>query len=137
MQDPVTKEFIPQSPDYLLRVPGHELVSEFLRLCDREDATEVVYLNAQRWGSAMPCHRELARDASSASRKELSGVAYDVGRRPLAPTSRRMQEDSIVYDDSLGLLCAGDMVSAYTPGFEGAVLSALEAVLHLRERMAL
>ena len=136
MQDPVTGEFIPQSPDYLLQVPGPELLSEFLRLCGREKA-EVSYLNAQRWGSAMPANREVARDVSSSTRKILSGVAYDTSVSPLVPTvCFSSAEESVVYDDSLNVICAGDMVSSFTPGFEGAVLSALEAVKLLNQRLA-
>jgi predicted NAD/FAD-dependent oxidoreductase len=42
-----------------------------------------------------------------------------------------LQSQSFVSDDELGLYQIGDMVSSYTPGFEGAVLSADEASKHL------
>lgn len=131
MQDAKTGKFLPQSPDYLLSIPGPELYQEFLRICGLPMDRKVSYLNAQRWGSALPANKVLANDESSGTRKVLSGVAYDAGRGSLAPTRREKDEKSYVCDDSIGLLQCGDMVSSYSPGFEGAVLSALEAAEHL------
>lgn len=58
MQDPVTGEFIPQSSDYLATVPAPDLLDAFRKaLSHKVDMfPNVAYLNAQRWGSAMPCH---------------------------------------------------------------------------------
>lgn len=136
MQDPDTGAFIPQSADYLLTVPAPELCNEFLKLVggssDSNGERKIAYINAQRWGSALPAHKHLARDGSSPTRQTLAGVSYDSGRAPLAPTTLcAVHGESFICDDSLGLLQCGDMVSSYTPGFEGAVLSASAAAAHL------
>ena len=39
-------------------------------------------------------------------------------------------------DDDLGLIQAGDMVSIYTPGFEGAALSGIDAAEHVLSSLA-
>ena len=175
MQDPVTGAFIPQSADYLLSVPAPELCREFIRAVGCDENQEVTYINAQRWGSALPAHRRLAHDVDSPTRYTVAGVSYESGRAALAPTTffgtaetisetvsnvvsgtipgteagrdtgsdtgaeaggcRRTQL-SFVCDDSLGLLQCGDMVSGYTPGFEGAVLSATDAAEHLAKLIA-
>jgi len=132
MQDAKSGAFIPQSPDYLLQVPGPELCKEFLHLCGVSPDKKISYLNAQRWGSAMPADRHLANDENSSTRRVISGVVYDSGRTgPLAPTRREKSYESYVCDDSMGLIYCGDMVSAYSPGFEGAVLSAIQAADHI------
>lgn len=133
MQDIVTGAFLPQSPEYLRTVPGPELCDEFLRLVGISKDREIAYLNAQRWGSAMPAMRHLANDVNSPTRHTLAGVSYDSGLAPLAPT-RQCGVDcpSFIGDDDIGLYQIGDMVSSYTPGYEGAVLSAAEAADHLK-----
>ena len=123
--------FIPQSPDYLLAVPAPELCSEFLKLNGLPTDREKSYLNAQRWGSALAAHRHLANDVDSPTRQTVSGVAYDSGIAPLAPTNLCRQSPSFVSSDDLGLYQIGDMVSSFTPGFESSVLSAAEASRHL------
>eukprot|EP00798_Chlamydomonas_sp_ICE-L_P004205 gene4205-14315_t len=163
MQDPVTGAFIPQHDDYLLTVPAPELVKEFLTLSGFKSVTgllttdlngvpstggdrthregnehadkvpEIVFWGAQRWGSALPGHRHVARDESSSTRHILAGVAYDSACHRLAPTTAELDELSYVADDRVGLIHAGDMVSAYTPGFESAVLSAVDAAEHALE----
>lgn len=140
MQDPQTGAFIPQSPDYLCSVPAPQLEAAFRRLLkagkvgDFKDTSEVPktsFLNAQRWGSAMPSHRHL--DESSPTRQVISNVAYDGGRGSLGPTTKDRDGRSFVVNDSLRLIQAGDMVSCYTPGVESAMLSALEAVDYIME----
>jgi len=42
---------------------------------------------------------------------------------------------SFVHDAALNILCAGDMVSSYTLGFEGAVISAMEAAECVKSRI--
>ena len=39
-------------------------------------------------------------------------------------------------EDDLGLIQAGDMVSIYTPGFEGAALSGMDAAEHVLNSLA-
>ena len=148
MQDAKTGEFIPQSNDYLTNVPGPDLFNAFTKLlCDKgengngilgDDALDnlpkVVHMDAQRWGSALPCHRHL--DDKSLTRKIIGGVPYDSGRNPLAPTKLERQQSSpssssFLVDESLMLLQAGDMMSNYTPGLEGAALSGYDAAEHL------
>ena len=154
-------EFIPQSKDYLTTIPGPELQKAFIHeitskdgiLGDKalsvEELPEIVYLDAQRWGSAMPSHRHL--DESSKTRKIISNVPYDSGRGSLAPTKLesspkgRSNSDgndscddydggissssttTFLCDEDLMLFQAGDMMSTYTPGFEGAAISGIDA----------
>ena len=151
MQDPNTGQFIPQSKDYLLSVPGPELEAAFksaLLNADKEsslyvsegDMPETFYLDAQRWGSAMPSHRDrrkinIDKDPSS-SIEGLSGVAYDSRRAPLSPSKIENQgnkELSYVADRDLMIVQAGDMVSNITPGFESAAISGMEAAEFLLE----
>lgn len=101
---------------------------------------KTVYLDAQRWGSALPCHRHL--DDTSSTRRTISGVPYDSHRSPLAPTkleatlkgvgsSDGAADLNFLADDSLMLFQAGDMMSKYTPGYEGAAISGIEAAEHV------
>ena len=109
---------------------------------DKDKMPKMVYLDAQRWGSALPCHRSL--DAKSSTRLVISGVPYDGKRMPLAPT--RVEERigrgdggdcaNFLADDDLGLIQAGDMVSIFTPGFEGAALSGIDAAEHVLNLLA-
>ena len=142
MQDPTTGEFIPQSSEYLTTVPGPDLLNAFRsQLCNKKgilgsDALsrlpEIIHVDAQRWGSAMPFHRHL--DDESSTRKVIVGVPYDSGRFPMAPTKQERDGDkSFLIDESLMLIQAGDMMSSYTPGFEGAVLSGYDVAQHLHE----
>lgn len=152
MQDPITGEFIPQPKDYLVSVPGEDLSKAFceqfqlnvstassdddgtIDANDNKNSTvSVVHVNAQRWGSALPCHRHLKNDENSKTRKVISGVSYDSGRAPLAPTKIEEKESSttFLFDKDLMLFQAGDMMSSYTPGFEGAAISGIDAAEHL------
>ena len=152
MQDSITGDFIPQSKDYLTTVPGPDLIKAFCNdLTSKDgilgdnalslslvDIPKVVHVDAQRWGSAMPTHRHL--DDSSQTRKVLSGVAYDSGRSPLAPTKleecRRGDGQSFLMDDNLMLFQAGDMMSNYTPGFESAAISGSDAATCLWSKIS-
>ena len=143
MQDHKTGEFIPQSPDYLTTVPGPALEAAFRRIVSAgrlggsnlENLPRTIYLNAQRWGSALPAHRNL--DASSPTRKIISGVAYDPGGGDLAPTQlERPRYPSFLADEGCMLFQAGDMVSSYTPGFEGAALAGMDTANRIQELLA-
>lgn len=145
MQDPTTGAFVPQSKDYLASVPGPDLCDAFERILTRrggmlgEDPLgglpPAAFLDAQRWGSAMPCHPRAKHDGDSPTRRILAGVAYDSGRFPLAPTrdAGRAEDDgggahrSFLADEDLMLFQAGDMVSCHSPGLEGAALSGYDA----------
>eukprot|EP00979_Chaetoceros_neogracilis_P015000 scaffold5222_cov282-Chaetoceros_neogracile.AAC.15 len=150
MQDPKTGDFIPQSEDYLTTVPGPDLIKAFCKdltsnkgilgegaLSDN-DIPNIIQVDAQRWGSAMPCHRHL--DDTSKTRKVLSGVPYDSGRSPLAPTKLEAcshgDDKSFLMDEELMILQAGDMMSTYTPGFESAALSGLDAATCLWRKLS-
>ena len=133
MQDLKTGVFIPQSSDYLLHIPAPEMCNEFLRLVGISQDREKVYINAQRWGSAMPAMRHLANDVNSPTRHTIAGVSYDSGLSSLAPTRLcGLDSRSFVGDDDIGLYQIGDMVSSYSPGYEGAVLSAAQISNHLK-----
>ena len=142
MQDAKTGEFIPQSNDYLTTVPGPDLFKAFsTQLCKKNgvlgpDALttlpEIIHMDAQRWGSAMPRHRHL--NETSMTKKVIAGVPYDSGRFALAPTKHEVQDSkatTFIADESLMLFQAGDMMSTYTPGFESAVLSGCDVAEHL------
>ena len=153
MQDPETGEFVPQTPGYLESVPGPDLLRAFEEVvCDKDgilgeegalaSLPKACFVDAQRWGSALPCHRHL-RDSSAEeerrpTRRVLSGVPYDSTMHSLAPT--RYEEGgasrSFVADDGLALYQAGDMVSCYTPGMEGAALSGMDAADHVLARLS-
>ena len=169
MQDPKTGEFIPQSPDYLMAVPGADLLRAFEEVvCDKSgilgdnalsSLPKHIFMDAQRWGSALPCHRHLRHN--SPTQKVISGVPYDTGSHSLAPT--RIEDDSMSFlaDDDLALYQAGklrlkglflvqyhcsssnetffsgDMMSNHTPGMESAVLSGIDAAEHVLSRLGL
>jgi len=137
MQDPKTKEFRPQTKEYLLQKnengPGHILEKAFLKHIKDELGGEIklpniIHRDAQRWGSAMP-----ARKISSSLATNVMDVDYDLPSESLAPTKNLSTiQKSFIADDELGLYQAGDMVSSYTAGFEGAVLSGVDVAEHLR-----
>lgn len=83
------------------------------------------FCRAQRWGSAMACPRHL--DTSSNTRTIISGLAYESARGPLAPTKVETPGPTFLSDEKLMLFQAGDMVSCYTPGLEGAAISGIDA----------
>ena len=171
MQDVTTGAFIPQTADYLLSVPAPDLVKAFLKSMGKEDRyDDIVHLDAQRWGSALPSDRSVASDESSPTRTIISGVPYEGGKFSLAPTTKYRGSDigssdsgsssssssssndrntivnnkdedegedddyikSFLVDEDLGLYMASDMISRYTPGFESAVLSAMDCGNHLQ-----
>ena len=85
-----------------------------------------MHLNAQRWGSAHFESETWFTDKSSPTRRYISGVAYDIGQCPLAPTQIEGTDDiPYCYDKSLNLLQIGDMVSKI--GMESAVVSVVKA----------
>lgn len=142
MQDPKTKEFRPQTKEYLLQKndngPGYVLEQEFLKYLQSElgDTTmlpTIIHRDAQRWGSAMP-----ARKNPSPMAKKILDVDYDLPSENLAPTVRLENEvdaktvKGFIADDKMRLYQAGDMVSDYTAGFEAAVLSGVDVAEHVR-----
>ena len=169
MQDSATGAFIPQTSEYLLSVPAPDLIKAFLESVGKQDKYgDVIHMDAQRWGSALPSDRSIACDKKSPTRSIISGVPYEGGRYSLAPTMKhrkkyevsnsgddssgdinsgtgctkaKCREDdnsdddfmkSFIVDEDLGIYMASDMISRYTPGFESAVLSALECSNHFK-----
>lgn len=132
MQDPTTGEFIPQSREYLAMVPGTELEESFRRILesgalgDLGKLPATTFLSAQRWGSAMPSKK----DAGTKTGRCLSGVWYDTPM-DTAPTQKVGDGLNFVADDDRKLYQAGDMVSYYSPGFEGAALSGFDVAEHV------
>jgi len=149
MQDAITGEFIPQSADYLTTVPGPDLYNAFKVLIGKETTLDIetlpkiVFMDAQRWGSAMPAHRHVDINSSSSSTcRKISGVNYDCGRHSLAPTKEEggsedeKKKRSFLVDDDLMLLQAGDMMGKHTPGFESAVISGIDAAEYLYDKLS-
>ena len=132
MQDPKTGSFIPQTGEYLQTVPGPELRDAFLDIIN-ETLPEITYVNAQRWGSAMPSYRHLDPDASDI--QVISDVPYDSCKATFIPNesenSHSWNFTSFIADEDLMLFQAGDMMSVHTPGFEGAALSGMSAAEHV------
>jgi len=139
MQDAKTGAFLPQAPDYLTTVPAPQMEAAFLAVLQKRGLLTTkppkrLYRNAQRWGSAMPALRQ---PTGSPTQERISGVEYDsAGLREagsLAPT--RALDDGLpfLHDEGLMLFQAGDMVSAHTPGFEGAALSGLGLARRIAE----
>lgn len=132
--------FVPQQNSYLNSGPGPTLVAAFaaavqpLLPTPGAELPRQVYLQAQRWGSAMPAPAGAGgRDAKGrgATTREVLGVAYEAAVPPLLfeppPGS-----DEFVADDKLRLYYAGDYSSQRAPGFETAALSGLAAARHVR-----
>ena len=141
MQTP-SGDFIPQTPQYLHSVPIPALENAFCSQIESSSGVlgelalnpnnyKVVHRDAQRWGSALPCHSAGTLDGeASSTRQVIMGVPYDIERKALAPTQHRdknSKEPSFVFDGKRNLIQCGDMMSSYTPGFEGAALSGMEA----------
>ena len=161
MQDASTGAFKPQENAYLNTGPAPALLEAFTQAvaplrpappAPCEPATglpqampQAIYMQGQRWGSAMPAPAGVGnRDALGHARTgpvpgpvtRLMGVAYDsstpdlVYAKPSPELSGRTGPDFLC-DDALGLYYAGDFCSGRAPGFEAAVLSALDAADHM------
>jgi len=134
MQDPETGAFIPQDKSYLKTGPGRILAEEFRKLLGQKLETELsdfTVLGGQRWGSALP---GLSRNPDEI--KTVSRVDYDQTLRDLAPTKRIKDFDSFVLEEKLRLMQIGDGMSAWTPGAEGAMISAIQGAQKMAEIIA-
>lgn len=129
MRNTVTGDFIPQSKEYLCNGPGKDLSKQFEKILVSKfgvsNMPRTIFLDAQRWGSALP--HGWSESPTNTSRT-IAGTEYNTGPSSLFPTRKQNEEHvrSFITDDERNLYQAGDMVSGYTPGFEGAVLSAVE-----------
>ena len=143
--------FIPQSDKYLNGEagPGHDLLAAFQRAlapkllaAGVERFPEVVYMQAQRWGSALPAPTDEVGDGPSSSSRSSSstvrlvaGVEYEcsdtLGLMPPTEGDGVRPEDEFIADDALRLFYAGDFASRRTPGFEAAALSGRACAEHM------
>ena len=151
MQDAKTGAFKPQEDGYLNTGPAPALLEAFQRHAARlrseeggdggspPPAPKLLYLQGQRWGSALPaCAAHHGRDRSGAgpTTSTVCGVRYEQELLPLVydrPDAAGDETDFIA-DDARGLYYAGDFCSHRCPGFETAALSALDAAEHISER---
>jgi predicted NAD/FAD-dependent oxidoreductase len=145
MQDAKTGAFRPQEDGYLNSGPAPALVREFLEQVDHlrpqpgSPTPAQLYLQGQRWGSALPAPRNVGgRDGlgHGASTVRILDVAYDRSVPPLVfsrPQPANGDEATADYfsDEALGLYYAGDFTSHRAPGFEASVLAALDATQHI------
>ena len=149
MQDPRTGEFKPQTDEYLQAVPGPTLLAAFeaaispYLLAAGMQMPRARYLQAQRWGSALPAPSGAGgRDVngySAATTVEVLGTRYEGAMPPLlAPTVRAEgvgavgAEADFVAVDEQRIYYAGDFCSRRPPGFEAAALSGTDAAAHIR-----
>ena len=162
MQDASTGAFKPQEDSYLNTGPAPALLRAFeeavapLRQATDAAIPPPMYLQGQRWGSALPApsgvggRDRLGRGASTVT---LSGVQYEKETPPLVYAQPRdtsvgggeggaggggdvgASRCDFVADDALGLYYAGDFCSHRPPGFEAATLSALDVAAHICARM--
>ena len=158
MQDATTGAFKPQDDGYLNNGPAPALLRAFLTqtaplrpaAAAGTPTPAVVYLQGQRWGSALPAPSGVGgRDAKGrgAQTVELMGVEYESSTPPLVfarpnPTADDLatmmfaeDADDYLADDALGLYYAGDFTSRRAPGFEAAALAGLAAAEHIARRI--
>ena len=152
MQDPVTGAFRPQEDGYLNAGPAPALLEAFLAAVAQMRSSSagatgealpvppVVYLQGQRWGSALPAPCALGgRDIKGRGQStvRLMDVEYEAATPPLVyerPAAAAAPDGSTYQyqaDDDLGLFYAGDFASRHAPGLEAAALSGLAAAEHI------
>lgn len=99
----------------------------------------VVYLQGQRWGSALPApcvhdgRDDQGRGPSTVQRMDVeyeSATPPLVYARPMSGAGAEQSTDFLA-DDGLGLYWAGDFTSRRAPGFEAAALSGMAAAEHI------
>jgi predicted NAD/FAD-dependent oxidoreductase len=157
MQDATTLAFKPQTNEYLNSVPGPALLAAFERAIRPllvkagKPMPGALYLQAQRWGSALPATSGVGgRDVhgfSAVTSVEVLGVRYESAMPPLLPAraagaardgvtddaaSDPPADDFVALDAGTRVYYAGDFCSRRTPGFEAAALSALDVARHMR-----
>eukprot|EP00802_Teleaulax_amphioxeia_P005418 Tamp_05422.p1 GENE.Tamp_05422~~Tamp_05422.p1 ORF type:complete len:477 (+),score=89.84 Tamp_05422:53-1483(+) len=144
MQDPVTGAFRPQEDEYLQSEdgPAKTLLRAFAAALapslEAGKLPEVLYMTAQRWGSAMPAPVNVGgRDAhgSGPETKLVMQVPYDSAQSlalvPSEAAANTAMDDDFFKDDDIKLYYAGDFCSRRLPGVEAAALSAKHAALHM------
>jgi len=100
---------------------------------------QVLYMTAQRWGSAMPAPVNVGgRDAhgSGPETKLVMQVPYDSAQTlalvPSEAAANTAMDDDFFKDDDIKLYYAGDFCSRRLPGVEAAALSAVCATCRMR-----
>jgi hypothetical protein len=93
---------------------------------------QVLYMTAQRWGSAMPAPTNTGeRDAygNGPETKTVMSVPYDGARSlalvPSGSAANTADDADFFSDDDIKLYYAGDFCSPRLPGVEAAALSAV------------
>lgn len=141
MQDAVTGAFKPQEDSYLNTTPAPALLKAFmdavtsLRPDPSPEFPTAVYLQGQRWGSALPAPAGIGgRDGFGRGAEATTemGVTYDMSTPPLVyerpdPMESGRSAEDYLADAPLGLYYAGDFCSGRAPGFEAAALSGNDA----------
>ena len=142
MQDAATGAFRPQEDSYLNSGPAPALLRAFTDAVAHLRPAEaplprVVYLQGQRWGSALPAPTDVGgRDATGNGdgTVRVLDVAYERSTPPLtfdrAPTAAGAADYAA--DEGEFLFYAGDFTSRRAPGFEAAALSGLDAASALK-----
>jgi hypothetical protein len=154
MRDPVSGKFKPQEDSYLNTVPGPALAKSFLDTIrpyllkkkegsdettnnddDYENVSsvlpEIMYLQAQRWGSGLPLPKSLAGDIHEICGTEYASSLLSSSSSLVYPRPETIAVPDYVFDDELGLYYAGDFISYRNPGFEAAALSGLDVATHI------
>lgn len=121
-------KFIPQDKDYLREGPCQALLED-LKGLSSNPLPNVVCVDGQRWGSALP---GVKVNGIEGGKKVCRDVLYDGAMQDLAPTvaypeigGDEGEKKSFVMHSS-GLFQAGDMMAMTSPGVEGAIVSASE-----------
>lgn len=140
LKDGQTQTFCPQDNSYLNTGPASVLCEVFLNTIMAEACSttrpSVLYLQGQRWGSAIPGDR----DTQDIDLVEVGGTRYQRSIPNLATkTSRVMPAKMSVVDapvdflsdDTLMLYYCGDFCSYRVPGVEAAALSGEDCALHV------
>ena len=122
--------FRPQENGYLNGAdgPSQALFDEFNRIVSLNKAgggqlPSPVYMQGQRWGSALPQPTPL----NEAPLEEICGVRYDPSPMVLGGGVGGSGGQEFYCDPSIGLWYGGDFCSSRSPGIEAAVLSGVSA----------
>ena len=122
--------FRPQENGYLNGAdgPSQALFDEFKRILSLNKAgggqlPSPVYMQGQRWGSALPQPTPL----NEAPLEEICGVRYDPSPMVLGGGVGGSGGQEFYCDPSIGLWYGGDFCSSRSPGIEAAVLSGVSA----------
>ena len=100
-------KFIPQDKSYLREGPCQKLLSDLRKLAGGE-LPDIVHVDGQRWGSALPGVKFGGREGG---KKVCRHVLYDGAMQDLAPTRHHADKGKSFVGDPAGLFQAGDMMA--------------------------